>query len=308
MFAFIRQRRSRVTFLATIAVVAGLSLFFGIRWIGQALATSGGDPYSVPQVVDTNPDPTIVETTIIADEATVDIGNGVMANVEAFNGMLPGPEFRLKVGDTVIVHFENHLSSVTGIHWHGIELANASDGTPLTQNQVAPGDTFLYKFKVSRPGVYWYHPHHHSSTNQVFKGLYGSIIITDANEAPLVAAGIIPPPSQTLTLALSDITVCKAPGTNDSDLFDLTLPWVGGPTLPGKGGPAPDDLCELSPIDEDGNPRGAFAAGDVPNFQPPAPTGVQVPEGQTVLTNGKNVGGRAGDPNSPGALAAGAAT
>jgi FtsP/CotA-like multicopper oxidase with cupredoxin domain len=94
-----------------------------------------------------------------------------------FNGTVPGPEIRLKVGDTVIVHFENHIGHPTGIHWHGIELNNASDGTPLTQNQVPPGGKFLYKFKVTRPGIYWYHPHHHSSTNQVFKGLYGAIII-----------------------------------------------------------------------------------------------------------------------------------
>ena len=44
-------------------------------------ATSGGDPYTTPSVVDTNPDPNIVETTITAEPATVDIGNGVMANV-----------------------------------------------------------------------------------------------------------------------------------------------------------------------------------------------------------------------------------
>ena len=136
-----------------------------------AHAISGGSPYEVPLVIDTNPDPDIVETTIIADEATVDIGNGVMAHALTFNGTIPGPEFRLKVGDTVIVHFENHLARATGIHWHGIELANASDGTPLTQNKVEPGGKFLYKFMVTRPGIYWYHPHHHSSTNQVFKGL-----------------------------------------------------------------------------------------------------------------------------------------
>ena len=97
------------------------------------------------------------------------------------------------MGDTVIVHFENHLDHPTGIHWHGIELDNASDGTPLTQNQVPPSGTFLYKFKVTRPGIYWYHPHHHSSTNQVFKGLYGTIIVTDPNEAALQATGVLPP-------------------------------------------------------------------------------------------------------------------
>jgi FtsP/CotA-like multicopper oxidase with cupredoxin domain len=65
------------------------------------------------------------------------------------------------------------------------------DGTPLTQNQVQPGGTYLYKFTVTRPGLYWYHPHHHSSTNQVFKGLYGSIIVADPSEDELQAAGVL---------------------------------------------------------------------------------------------------------------------
>src|SRR3954462_13366210 len=49
-------------------------------------ATSGGDPYAAPAVVDTNPDPNIVETTIVADENPVDIGNGITANAATFNG------------------------------------------------------------------------------------------------------------------------------------------------------------------------------------------------------------------------------
>ena len=66
------------------------------------LATSGGSAYQVPVVVDTNPDPNIVETTITAEPATVDIGRvgGLQANALTFNGSIPGPTFRLKVGDT----------------------------------------------------------------------------------------------------------------------------------------------------------------------------------------------------------------
>src|SRR4051812_12385915 len=63
-------------------------------------ATSGGDPYAVPDVVDTNPAANIVETTITAAETTVDVGNGVSAKAQTFNGSIPGPTFRLKVGDT----------------------------------------------------------------------------------------------------------------------------------------------------------------------------------------------------------------
>ena len=118
---------------------------------------------------------------------------------------------------------------MSSIHWHGIELNNQSDGTEVTQAAVAPGGTFTYDFTVTRPGIFWYHPHHHSSTNQVAKGLYGSIIVEDkyGYEATLRNNGVIPSVDQTMTLVLSDITVCKAPGSNPVT-FDGTLPHVSG--------------------------------------------------------------------------------
>ena len=183
-----------------LVVVLALTLCVSGNELAQA--TTGVGPYEVPPVVDINADPNVVETYIVADEATVNIGNGVTANAMTFkscadptvpttcstSGTIPGPEFRLKVGDQVIVHYVNNLNSsglnpeanVSGIHWHGIELNNQSDGTELTQPAVGPaGGRFDYKFTVSRPGIFWYHPHHHSSTNQVAKGLYGSIIVED---------------------------------------------------------------------------------------------------------------------------------
>ncbi len=298
---FVRPRQRLAVLLAAI-------LCFPITAISPAFseATSSDSPYTVPLVTDTNPDPNIVETTMVADEATVDIGGGVMADVMAFNGTVPGPEFRLTVGQRVIVHFENHLDTEpTGIHWHGIELANASDGSPLTQNQVPPGGSYLYDFVVSRPGIFWYHPHHHHSTNHLFRGLYGPIVITDPNEAALIADGVIPGAADTHTLALSDITVCKEPGSNDAATYDPTLPWAGGGPLPAQPAPFPTTLCD-TPIDDLGAPLGApLDEGAVPNIQRASG---RVNEGQTVLTNGMNVGGRAGDPAAPGALAAGAFT
>jgi FtsP/CotA-like multicopper oxidase with cupredoxin domain/subtilase family serine protease len=302
MAIFKGKRRLMVTVALTVAMV--LSLILIRAHFNRSLASGVPNTLHLAQVVDTNPDPDIVETTIIAEEATVDIGQGVMAHVLTYNGTVPGPLFRLKVGDTVIVHFENHLPQGTAIHWHGIELDNASDGTPLTQNGVLPNGTFLYKFKIRRPGIFWYHPHHQSSTNQVFQGLYGVIIVTDPNEAPLINAGIIPGPTQTATLVLSDITVCKAMGSNDDPTYDPSLPWVGGSPFPRQGGPTPKSLCESSPIDENGDTRAPYNVGDVPNVQPKDKGAVN--EGQTVLTDGTNVGGRAGSPDAPGALSLGA--
>jgi FtsP/CotA-like multicopper oxidase with cupredoxin domain len=292
MATYIWRRRSAV--LLVMIVTLGM-IGIGPFVQEQTNAISGGSPYELADVVDTNADPNIVETTITAQGAVVDIGNGVMANGLTFNGQIPGPLFRLQVGNRVIVHFVNNAGHPTGIHWHGIELHNASDGTPLTQNMVPPGGTFEYDFVVTRPGLFWYHPHHHSSTNQVFKGMYGPLIVTDPNEAQLQADGILPAAADTIPMVLSDATICKAPGSNDTETYDIaTQPWLDGTVaLSDQGGPSPDRLCDGSPIDEDGAARGDFAAGDIPNIQTQA-AGIAVNEGQTVLTNGKNVGPRSG--------------
>jgi FtsP/CotA-like multicopper oxidase with cupredoxin domain len=297
----------RLITICTSVLALSIIAFVTPRISGPALATSDDSAYTVPIAEDTNPDPGIFETTLVAQPAGVDINtDDGDISVLTFNGTIPGPEFRLKVGDTVIVHFRNEIAHPTGVHWHGIELHNAHDGTPLTQNMVEPGDTYLYKFKVTRPGIYWYHPHHHSSTNQVFKGMYGSIIVTDPDEESLQGT-VLPSAADTRTMVLSDLTVCKAVGDNDDDTYPDTMPHVSG-TLDPQDGPFPDGLCELAPIDEDGNSRGPYAAGDVPNIQKPGPPGLggRVNEGQTVLTNGINVGHRDGSPLAPGPLAAGA--
>ena len=126
-----------------------------------------------------NPDPTIFETTISAEAHTVDIGNGVMANMLTYNGTVPGPEIRLKVGDTRDrpLPEQHRAPDRHPLARHRIEQRQRRHAAHA--EQVPPGGKFLYKFKVTRPGIFWYHPHHHSSTNQVFKGLYGTIIIGD---------------------------------------------------------------------------------------------------------------------------------
>jgi FtsP/CotA-like multicopper oxidase with cupredoxin domain len=303
----------RASIVAVVALVATVGWLIANQSVGHA--TSSGDPYATPSVVDTNPDPNIVETSLTAQTATVDIGGGVTAHAETLNGSIPAPTFHLKVGDTVIVHFQNNLGVGMAIHWHGVEVPNTMDGTPFTQNFVQPGGSFLYKFKVPRPGIFWYHPHHDppndSNTNQVFSGLYGMIIVTDPNEAPLQASGALPSPDQTRPIVLSDTTVCKTAGTNDTQTYPTTLPWVGnaggGPPLPVQANPTPKTLCEApTAVDGAGSLRSSYAAGDIPAIQ--QTVGGRENEGQTVLTNGVNVGGRAGSPAAPGALAPGAST
>jgi FtsP/CotA-like multicopper oxidase with cupredoxin domain len=99
--------------------------------------------------------------------------------VWSYNGMVPGPEIRLRQGERLEVAVENRLAEETTVHWHGLRVPNAMDGVPhLTQPPIAPGETFLYEFKVPDAGTYWYHPHQRSF-EQLGRGLYGPLIVEE---------------------------------------------------------------------------------------------------------------------------------
>ena len=94
--------------------------------------SSGVGPYVLPTPTDTSADPAVLETTIVAAKTpAVDLGlpGGQLADLETYNGAVPGPLLRLNVDDTVIVRLINLLDHPTGIHWHGIELSNSADGS-----------------------------------------------------------------------------------------------------------------------------------------------------------------------------------
>jgi FtsP/CotA-like multicopper oxidase with cupredoxin domain len=56
--------------------------------------------------------------------------------VDLQRGMCPGPEIRVKRNGEVRVRLINGLDEPTMLHWHGIRIENAMDGSPLTQNPV----------------------------------------------------------------------------------------------------------------------------------------------------------------------------
>jgi FtsP/CotA-like multicopper oxidase with cupredoxin domain len=67
------------------------------------------------------------------------------------------------------------------IHWHGIKLPAAMDGTEIAQKPVEPGEDFEYRFNVDDAGSFWYHSHH-NETVQMERGMYGAIVVEDEND------------------------------------------------------------------------------------------------------------------------------
>ncbi|WNF36497.1 multicopper oxidase family protein [Bacillaceae bacterium IKA-2] len=120
--------------------------------------------------------------TIEAVEGQWQYSSDQVATAWMYNGKLPGEEIRVNEGDEVELHFLNSLPVTTALHLHGLPITNEMDGVPgVTQNVIQPGEEFVYSFKATLPGTYWYHSHDNSA-EQLFRGMYGAIIVEETNK------------------------------------------------------------------------------------------------------------------------------
>jgi FtsP/CotA-like multicopper oxidase with cupredoxin domain len=117
--------------------------------------------------------------------AQVDMGDGKLRTVLAYNGRFPGPTWIARTGDWITVRLQNSLTEETITHWHGLIVDYANDGGPRLA--VQPGGFYDYSFPiVQRAGLNFYHPHPHMLTGkQVCLGLAGAFVVRDAEEDAL---------------------------------------------------------------------------------------------------------------------------
>ena len=91
--------------------------------------------------------------------------DGVPVKGQVFNRKYPGPWVQACWGDDLEVTVTNSLPRYNGstIHWHGVRQLNSFqyDGVnAISQCPIAPGESFVYKFKATQYGSTWYHSHY----------------------------------------------------------------------------------------------------------------------------------------------------
>jgi FtsP/CotA-like multicopper oxidase with cupredoxin domain len=77
------------------------------------------------------------------------------------------------------------------VHWHGMELDNESDGTPVAEFGIETGEQRLYQYRLYRPGVYWFHPHVLPLLTES-RGMVGRLVIRSYEEDFLSLIGVLP--------------------------------------------------------------------------------------------------------------------
>jgi len=116
---------------------------------------------------------------LTAEVVNWEVSPGKFVKAWTYNGTVPGPTIRVAVGDKVMVVLHNQLPEATTIHFHGLVVPFADDGTPyIAQPPVEPGQDFTYSFVAKGPAIGMYHSHF-DATLQVESGMAGAFYVGD---------------------------------------------------------------------------------------------------------------------------------
>lgn len=101
-----------------------------------------------------------------------------------FNGKVPGPMLRARVGDTIEITLKNAKSSAM---IHNIDLhAVWGQGGGAALTNVAPGEEKSFVFKAMNPGLFVYHCATPVIPQHISSGMYGMILIEPEGGLPKV--------------------------------------------------------------------------------------------------------------------------
>jgi nitrite reductase (NO-forming) len=117
--------------------------------------------------------------TIVAEDATVFVANKVAYAGWTFNGTIPSPPLRARVGDTVTLTVRNN-----GMMDHSLDTHAAQ--TPPDKNYpiVKPGQEYTWSFTPKHPGAFMYHCGTPPVLIHIASGMYGAMIIDPAEDWP----------------------------------------------------------------------------------------------------------------------------
>jgi len=103
------------------------------------------------------------------------LADGVAYTFWTFGGKVPGKFIRVREGDMVEMHLENHPANKMP---HNIDLhAVNGPGGGAAASLTAPGHSSVFSFKALNPGLYVYHCATAPVAMHVANGMYGLILV-----------------------------------------------------------------------------------------------------------------------------------
>ena len=140
-------------------------------------------PTDVPPSVG-NRGPQTVRVDLVTVELEARLAEGTTFGYWTFNGKVPGPMLRVRVGDTVDVHLKNSDSSSM---LHSVDFhAATGPGGGAASTQTNPGEEKSFRFKALSPGLFVYHCATPMVAHHIANGMYGLILVEPEGGLPPV--------------------------------------------------------------------------------------------------------------------------
>lgn len=126
-----------------------------------------------PPITRRNPETVRVHLDTV--EVMGQLADGTTYRYWTFNGKVPGPFVRVRVGDTVEVTMKNADDSLMmhNVDFHAVTGPGGGAGATLA----APGESKGFTFKALQPGLYVYHCATPMVTQHIANGMYGLILV-----------------------------------------------------------------------------------------------------------------------------------
>jgi nitrite reductase (NO-forming) len=124
----------------------------------------------------------LVKVHMTLKDMVVEVAPGVKYSTWSFSGHgAPGPVVHVREGQTVEMTLTNGGAIPHSIDFHAARIA-----PNVAFKDVAPGDSFTFRFKASDPGVYMYHCGTKPVLAHIANGMYGAIVVTPKAGLPPV--------------------------------------------------------------------------------------------------------------------------
>jgi nitrite reductase (NO-forming) len=120
---------------------------------------------------------------LTVEEKDMTVAKGFVQAVWTFNGTVPGPVIRVKVGDTVRIHLKNPATNklAHSVDFHASQVAWNDEMTSIN-----PGEEKLYEWKADYAGVWMYHCGTAPALHHIANGMYGMVIVEPKEGLPKV--------------------------------------------------------------------------------------------------------------------------
>jgi nitrite reductase (NO-forming) len=124
----------------------------------------------------------LVKVQMTLKDMVVEVAPGVKYNTWAFDGHgAPGPVVHVREGQTVEMTLTNGGAIPHSIDFHAARIA-----PDVAFRDVAPGESFTFRFKAADPGVFMYHCGTKPVLAHIANGMYGAIVVDPAEGLPAV--------------------------------------------------------------------------------------------------------------------------